>query len=471
MLNTFRDLIASDGKILKVTPTPEQKLVTRPIRIASERKGIELTLGKQSLRLYPEIPVASGADADTKDWILVDPDHYFSSVAGFVRLERGQTILIGRANPTVSTIFNFPKSVTRRHLVLANDDGEIIIKPLDGESTTYVSSVPESAGVDWLVARRLANLSHLRRIFGGPIESLEPNAAMTTVEQVHAILADEAYRPKDSQGRPGGLLDLPEALAPIVVGDIHAQVDNLLKILSLEGCLDGLERGDTCLLFLGDTVHREGDGELEEMDSSLLTLDLLFKLKSRFPRNVFFLRGNHESFDGEVGKGGVPQARLLWHHARALRGKKYAKRLAECFEMLASVARSRNFVACHGGPPRRKLVIGDVIELQNNPDLNRELLWNRMRRTGRLDGYTKKDVKRFRKALEAGKETPFIVSHTPLSRSGAVWTDAGDICAHHIMFSANPNRLAIFIRSGGEMIPLEYPSEPLLKFANSLEID
>jgi hypothetical protein len=116
-------------------------------------------------------------------------------------------------------------------------------------------------------------------------------------------------------------------------------------------------------------------------------------------------------------------------------------------------------------------VIGDVIELQNNPDLNRELLWNRMRRTGRLDGYTKKDVKRFRNALEAGKETPFIVSHTPLSRSGAVWTDAGDICAHHIMFSANPNRLAIFVRSGGEMIPLEYPSEPLLKFANSLEID
>jgi Calcineurin-like phosphoesterase len=468
MLNTFRDFIASDGKILKITPTPEGKLVTRPTRIASERKGIELTVGKQSLRLYPETPVTSRADAHTKDWILVDPDHYFSSVGGFVRLERGQTILIGRANPTVSAIFNFPKSVMRRHLVLANDDGEIIIKPLDGESTTYVSSVPESAGVDWLMARRMANLSHLRRIFGGPIELLEPHSAMTTIEQVHAILTDEAYRPKDSQDRPGGLLDLPETLAPIVVGDIHAQVDNLLTILSLEGCLDGLERGDTCLLFLGDTVHREGDGELEEMDSSLLTLDLLFKLKSRFPENVFFLRGNHESFDGEVGKGGVPQARLLWHHARALRGKKYAKRLAECFEMLASVARSRNFVACHGGPPRRKLVIGDVIELQNNPDLNRELLWNRMRRTGRLDGYTKKDVKRFRKALEAEKETPFIVSHTPLSRTGAVWTDAGDIRAHHIMFSANPNRLAIFIRSGGEMIPLEYPSEPLLEFANSL---
>ena len=50
---------------------------------------------------------------------------------------------------------------------------------------------------------------------------------------------------------------------------------------------------------------------------------MLYEVITRFPKSVFFLRGNHESFDGEVGKGGVPQARLLWHHARALRGKKY----------------------------------------------------------------------------------------------------------------------------------------------------
>jgi hypothetical protein len=239
----------------------------------------------------------------------------------------------------------------------------------------------------------------------------------------------------------------------------------------LDGHLDALERGDAYLLFLGDTVHREGEGELEEMDSSLLTLDLLFKLKVHLPRNVFFLRGNHESFDREVGKGGVPQARLLWQHTRAVRGKKYAKRLAEYFDLLACLARSQDFIACHGGPPRRKVSLRSLIDIHENPQLGHELVWNRLRRTGRPDGYAKRDVKTFREALGAKKDTPVIVSHTPLSATGTTWTDAGEIPGHHIMFSANPEKLAIFVRSGCYMIPLEFPGEPLLDFVNALEAD
>lgn len=471
MLNTLRDLFAGDGKAVHVMLAPEPRLVTEPVRVLAGGKAIELVLGKQTLRLYPETPITSGGNAAGKDWILVDPGHCFSRVAGFVRLERGQSVVIGRGNERLCKIFDFPKSVMRRHVALANDNGDIIVKPLDSDKQTYVSSVPENEDVDWLAARQVENLRRLRTVFGGPIELLDPESAMATLEQVHDILAHEAYRLKDSQDRPGGLLDFPGELSPILIGDIHAQIDNLLKILSLDGCLDGLKRGDTCLLFLGDTVHREGEGELEEMDSSLLTVDLLFTLKARFPKNVFFLRGNHESFDGEVGKGGVPQARLLWQHARAVRGKKYAKRLAECFDLLAYLARSREFIACHGGPPRRKTSLRNVIEVQDNPELAREIVWNRLRRTGRPGGYAKRDVKKFRESIGAKKDTPLIVSHTPLSRTGAVWTDAGEIPGHHILYSANPNRLAIFVRSGHDMIPLEYRGEALLDFTNALEVD
>ena len=98
-------------------------------------------------------------------------------------------------------------------------------------------------------------------------------------------------------------------------------------------------------------------------------------------------------------------------------------------------------------------------------------MWNRLRRTGRPEGYAKRDVKMLREAVGAKKDTPFIVSHTPLSRTGAVWTDAGEIPGHHILFSANPNKLAIFVRSGHDMIPLEYPGEALLDFTNALDLD
>jgi len=471
MLNTLRDLITGNGKAVETTLSPEPLLVTKPIRVLSGGRAIELAMGKQTLRLYPEIPISADAKAGTKDWILVDPDRFFSGVAGYARIECGQIVPVGRDNELLRKIFDFPKSVMRRHLVLVNDGGDIIIKPLDNDRKTTVSSVPENADVDWMAARRVRNLRRLRAIFGGPIKLLPPEQAMATLEQVQAVLANEAYRPQSSQDRPGALLDLPGELTPVIVGDIHAQLDNLLKILSSDGYLDGLERGDAYLLLLGDTVHREGEGELEEMDSSLLTLDLLFKLKIRFPKNVFFLRGNHESFDGEVGKGGVPQARLLWRHARALRGKRYAKQLSEYFDLLAYLAISKDFIACHGGPPRRKTSLRNLIDIHDNPQLARELVWNRLRRTGRLDGYAKRDVKTFRDAVGAKKDTPFIVSHTPLSLTGTTWTDAGEIPGHHIIYSANPEKLAIFVRSGCDMIPLECPSEPLLDFVNALAVD
>jgi hypothetical protein len=471
MQKTLRDLINVGDPAAEALLTAEPKLVCGPVRVLSWGRAIELVLGNKRLRLYRDIPVNPRTDLVTKDWILVEPDCFTSGIAGFARLKSGQTLMVGRGNDSLDKIFGFPKSVKRRHLDLVNDNGEIIIKPLASDEKSYLCSVPENENVDWLSARRVKNLKRLRTIFGGPIELLEPGQAMAILEQIHAILIDEAYRPKDSENRPGGLLDLPGEPTPIIIGDLHAQLDNLLKILSQDGYLDALERGDAYLLFLGDIVHREGDSELEEMDSSLLILDLVFKLKIHFPKNLFYLRGNHEIFDDEVGKGGVPQARLLWQRCRELRGKKYAERLAECFDLLAYLAKSKDFIACHAGPPRREVSLQKLIDIKRHPMLERDLVWNRLRRTGHPGGYGKRDVKALRKALSAKKDTPFIVSHSPLMQTGAIWTDVGGVPGHHIMFSANPNKLAVFVRSRNEMIPLEYPGEPLLSFVNGFEDD
>ena len=135
------------------------------------------------------------------------------------------------------------------------------------------------------------------------------------------------------------------------------------------------------------------------------------------------------------------------------------------------MATSKDFVACHAGPPRSKTSVQSLIAIRDNPSLARELVWNRLRRTGRPDGYAKGDVKKLRIALGAEKDTPFVVSHTPLSRTDAIWTDAGEIPGHHVMFSANPDKLGVFIRDQRTLIPLEYPGEPLIEFVNGLKVD
>lgn len=469
MLKHLNDLILPSEKSVDLALGPKPHRLSGPVRIGFDGKPIELALGEQTLRLYPELGLDPAHDPGHKDWILVDPDRFFSGIAGFIRLKPGEVTFIGRGNETQDKIFDFHRSVAKRHVTLKNDNGTICVGPLDGDASTYISRVDDPDEYRRLPDLRRNSLSQLCEILGGPIELLPENEACETIKQVIEIFRDEACRPKDSHGQPGGLLELPGKQTPIIVGDLHAQVDNLLTILSTGGTLDALRRGDAGLLFLGDTVHPESAGELTKMDSSLVTLDLIFRLKIHFPRNVFCLRGDHESFDEEVSKGGVPQGQLLRARARELRGKKYAKQLAEFFELLPYAALSDDFIACHAGPPRMKVSRQKLINIRDHPKLARELLWNRLQRPNRLNGYTKRDIKAFRANLGADKHTPVIVSHTRLSQTETFWIDAGKIKNHHIVFSANSEALAVFIRANQSMVPLEYTAEQLLTHFNRLD--
>jgi len=472
MLEKLRAYITngvSETAVLALGSQPHR--VVKPVRIAFDGGPIELVLGKKKLHLCPEIGVAPEPGSRRKDWILLDPERFYTEVAGFERLKPGQKLLVGRANERLDKIFNFPKSVMKRHLTLTNENGQIVVKPLDVETETHVSRVEDEVEADRLKSLNLRNLKHLRDIFGGPIELLPPEEALATIERAIEIFRDEPYRAKDSRGRPGGVLELPGKPTPVIVGDLHAEVDNLLKILSVGPCLEGLESGDAILLLLGDTVHSQVHDALEEMDTSLLMLDLILKLKVRFPKRVFWLRGNHESLDESVAKVGVPQGLFLQGKAQARRGTTYVERLAECFELLPYVAKTDDFLATHAGPTRSNGTLQDLIDIHDHPQLAWQLTWNRLQRPTRPAGYTKKDVKAFRARLGAEKGTPLIVSHTPVSFEGTVWLDVGEIKNHHVVYSANRDTLAVFIRVGREMVPLEYPAENILELVNRLDLE
>jgi len=88
------------------------------------------------------------------------------------------------------------------------------------------------------------------------------------VQSVNKILRNE-----------GNLLYLEDPLT--IIGDIHGQFYDAVKILDISGSLE-----DTKYLFLGDFVDR-GSFSIE-------VLVLLYSIKVCNPNSVFFLRGNHE---------------------------------------------------------------------------------------------------------------------------------------------------------------------------------
>lgn len=292
---------------------------------------------------------------------------------------------------------------------------------------------------------------------------------MQLIEEVNRLLRKEIYRPLDDRGLPGGLLLLPSKLTPIIVADMHAQIDNLLTILSQNAFLDAIEQGTAVLVIIGDAVHSEIDGQLREMESSMLMMDLIFRLKLHFPEQVFYLRGNHDSFSEDMSKDGIPQG-LLW--ARELgerRGTAYLKAMEEFYRLLPYVVASKDFAACHAAPPTSKVDVEMLVQIHRHPRLVIELINNRLQRPNRPQGYRRRDVKRFRQCLQVSPETPLIVGHTPINREDTLWLNVDGIANHHVLFSANPDQVGVFTRIGNTMVPLRYPVDALTSIINSFD--
>jgi hypothetical protein len=319
-----------------------------------------------------------------------------------------------------------------------------------------------------LITKRMSLLSEIRTIYGGPIERLPADEALETLEKVNDLLEKEPCRPRDSLSKPGGVIALPDKMVPIIVGDLHAQIDNLLTLLSQNEFLEMMSDGKAAMVFLGDAVHKEIDGQMEEMESSLLIMDIIFRLKLWFPQQVFYVRGNHDCFDENIGKDGIPQG-LLWKASlEKHRGKIYREAMDRFYDLIPYVALSQDFVACHAAPPKSKVSMDLLINIHQFPGLITELICNRPKTANRPAGYTRGDVKRFRKTLGLPESADMFVGHTPVDREDTLWMDVGGIEHHHVVFSGNIPWIGVFTRIGERLIPLRYHVENLLPIINAL---
>ena len=202
------------------------------------------------------------------------------------------------------------------------------------------------------------------------------------------------------------------------------------------------------------------------MESSLLIMDLIFSLKIKYPQHVFFIIGNHDSFQQELMKQGIPQGLLWKKHVITSRGEAYKEQLELFYQQSPLLVLSGDFVACHAGPARRKISRQILVDAHQFPDIVHDMTWSRIRTSAFPGGYTPSDVRQFRKGLQVSNEIPFIVGHYPFSQDDTLWLNAGRINQHHIVISARPDRVGIFTRVDGIMVPQIFPAEPLLDWLN-----
>lgn len=465
-----RSLFGRIGNFLKNAPEgelialeAEPVTLDKPVRIAWDGQPFQLMLGNMKLEVHPDLAVTGDDNDDTRDWIVHAGRAFYKNVPRFIRIVPGETVVLGRSDDLQKKIFDLNKSIAPRHVRIDNRKGELTVQPLDLDRKTKISTIGSGTAV--CEARR-KNLKRLPEILGHSLTPYDDIEALEVIRDVNAILAAEVYRDLDDEGVPGGIIQFPDDMTVVLMGDIHTRVENLLRVLTEGGLQRALIRGDACLVFLGDLIHSQEPDELEEMESSAFILDLFCMLKLRFPENVFFIRGNHESFSPDVGKGGVPQGVLFNKYLKKRRGKAYFAEVETLFNSLAFVIQGKDFAACHGAPVRSRVDRDTLVNIQHYPGIQYELVWNRLRQGNRPAGYGKGSVKRFRQTLGLSKHAPVFVGHTPLSSEETVWLNIGGITGHHLVYSAHTHRLAAIIMSDGHMTPVEYVPEPLLAYLN-----
>ena len=401
-----------------------------------------------------------------RDVIVFDPARFYQGIGHFVRLSQGQRLTLDTRDEEVLSLFPAICAGARRKVEVYHDGKSLVFRETAPEVQTYLSKRNLGEGGAEFDARRIEALDLVTEMLGGPPECLSADSAAQQLIQLRTLLDDEPRRLADTNGAPGAVVKLPRKQTVVVAGDLHGNVDNLLTLLSWSGLMQSLIKDEAVLVLLGDAVHPDSGPDLGDMDESVLMTDLIFCLKLRFPSNVYYVLGNHDSFSSEVTKKGVVQG-LLWSKRLVeLRGDAYRERLANIYAALPLIIYSPVFCACHAGPPQGKLNLEMMLNARQFPHLVYELTWTRQRVPGRPEGYTKKHARRFRKALGLPKKTPFIVGHYPRDEHGCIWQDVGGIDGHHIVYSSNSAAIGAFVQYGERMLPQVFRGEPLTQWLN-----
>lgn len=230
---------------------------------------------------------------------------------------------------------------------------------------------------------------------------------LRVVDRANEILEheNEEIRPYDASGMPGGIVYLKRTIPTIIVPDIHARIDFFLSIMlnrDLQGSstLEKLAQDLAQVVCVGDGFHAERRAAArwdqafeefrggykkhkhmdEEMRESLGVMEMVMEVKSAFPDNFHFLKGNHENIANEQGEGNYPfrkyayEGHMVLEYVEKFYGEDFLDSYYTFEKNLPLLAVGKNFLVSHCEPMTffdREM----VIEYRSHPEVVEGLTW------------------------------------------------------------------------------------------------
>jgi len=241
----------------------------------------------------------------------------------------------------------------------------------------------------------------------GRTHQLDVIPYLEKLERVSYVLIneDEAVRPRDSAGFPGGIVLLRRDLPTIIVPDLHARMDFFLSTMCFEmpdgsTVLQKLAGDGIQVVCVGDGFHAEGRAAGrwqkayeefrtdyrtheymdEEMRESLGVMEMVIEVKSVYPDRFHFLKGNHENVANEQGNGNYPfrkyayEGPMVAQYVLQFCGEEFFETYYEFEKNLPLFAIGRNFLVSHSEPADffdREA----ILEYRSRPDVIEGLTW------------------------------------------------------------------------------------------------
>ena len=156
-------------------------------------------------------------------------------IGHFARLEPGKTFKVDPDNDNQAPLYSNPRAAFRRNLRVEHRGDRLVLSDRISELGTYVYPVDlDGTGSDGqrIVEARRRAVAQMLDLYGGPLEPLPADVAMARLRQVNSTLRDSTFRRRDTEGNPGALLEIPDRLTPIIIGDLHGRLDNLLSAMT-----------------------------------------------------------------------------------------------------------------------------------------------------------------------------------------------------------------------------------------------